>query len=111
MLAGERAAFMVGLWWGGPLISIYLIENRFRLRLNSARHLAILGQFESVLASPFAGSIARADFAEHVLHFPPSAHFPVQTSAATFRVFLGKVPQSSTGEKTALRSEEHTSEL
>ncbi|MCX6634094.1 MAG: hypothetical protein NT090_03225, partial [Acidobacteria bacterium] len=39
-------------------ISVYLRENRFRLRLDSARRLAILGQFESVLANPFAGSIA-----------------------------------------------------
>ena len=39
-------------------ISVYLRRNRSRLRFDSARRLAIFGQFERVFLSPFVGRIA-----------------------------------------------------
>ena len=52
------AVFTADMHGGVAPISVYLRRNRSRLRFDSARRLAIFGQFERVFLSPFVGRIA-----------------------------------------------------
>src|SRR5436305_11060951 len=106
---------------GWTPISVYLKERRIRRRFDSARCLAMSGQFASVWANPFAGNIAEQSSRnmystsrhlllrgnqfvspggkilrgpDHALDQQTGEQFPMQTGAATFRVFLGKVSQA-----------------
>src|SRR6266487_5962205 len=52
------SSFCSSRWHGLLPISVYLRRKRLRFRLDSARRLAIFGQFERLFLKPFAGSIA-----------------------------------------------------